>query len=39
MFTANGNDEYVKQKAPDFSRAFCYYFTICNFFVIDFITK
>ena len=38
MFTANGNDEYVKQKALDFSRAFGY-FTICNRFVIAFIPK
>lgn len=39
MFTANGNDEYVKQKALEKSGAFCYYFTICNFFVIAFIPK
>lgn len=38
MFTANGNDEYVKQKLLT-SQELLFYFTICNFFVIDFIPK
>lgn len=38
MFTANGNDEYVKQKLL-ISQELLFYFTICNRLVIDFIPK
>lgn len=38
MFTANSNDEYVKQKLL-ISQELLFYFTICNRFVTDFIPK